>query len=310
MLGVAFVMNYLLEQAAERHGDRLRIIDKKHLTDLKDIIEDFKKSEALNDFQKWIVDEKYQFEVPDGDLKINSIILIAVHHPFCAKVNFVRNGKKYTFLSLVRPEFNENSEYLSNFAKEYGYSFIEAPDLPMKRLAVHSGLAKYGRNNITYIDGLGSNFSYYAYFSDMLCEDDTWGEMQNEGLCNSCKLCIANCPTGAICKDRFLIDNQKCLSCINEVTGEIPTWVPVTVHHTLYDCLICQRVCPMNAKQRNDVVEGIYFTEEETDMLLEGKPIDTFSDNAQSKIKRLGLDEWYAAIPRNLEILFQQDTII
>jgi len=28
----------------------------------------------------------------------------------------------------------------------------------MKRLGEHSGLAKYGRNNITYVDDLGRNF--------------------------------------------------------------------------------------------------------------------------------------------------------
>jgi epoxyqueuosine reductase len=193
---------------------------------------------------------------------------------------------------------------------EYGYSFVEAANLPMKRLAVHSGLAKYGRNNVTYIDGLGSNFSYYAYFSDINCEDDTWGEIKNMGICDSCRSCVENCPTGAILKDRFLIDNQKCLSCINEVKDEFPSWVPITAHHTLYDCLICQRVCPMNVKQINNFIEGISFSEEETGMLLEGKPIDTFSDDVRSKIYKLGINDWYDAIPRNLETLFQQDALI
>ncbi|WP_256311538.1 hypothetical protein [Tissierella carlieri] len=49
----------------------------------------------------------------------------------------------------------------------------------MKRLGEHSDLAKYGRNNVTYVDDLGSNFSYTAYFSDIMCEEDTWGEVEN-----------------------------------------------------------------------------------------------------------------------------------
>ena len=32
-------------------------------------------------------------------------------------------------------------------------------NIPLKRLAVESGAAVYGRNNITYVDGLGSLYS-------------------------------------------------------------------------------------------------------------------------------------------------------
>lgn len=70
---------------------------------------------------------------------------------------------------------------------------------------MHSGLAKYGRNNITYVNGLGSNFS------DIKCQEDTWGEVQNESFCNECNLCGEHCPTGAILEYRFLIDTLECL---------------------------------------------------------------------------------------------------
>jgi epoxyqueuosine reductase len=116
---------------------------------------------------------------------------------------------------------------------------------------------------------------------------------------------MENCPTGAIRKDRFLIDNQKCLSFVNESPGEFPDWIPVIAHHTLYDCLICQRICPMNYQQVDNINECISFTEEETYMLLDGKPINTFSEELKTKIYILGIDEWYKAIPRNLKTLFE-----
>lgn len=293
------------EKVAIEHGDRLKVISIEHLKELKKIIEDFKEQEELNDFQKWIANELYQFETPEEDFKVNSIILIAIHHPFYAKVDFLTEGKKKTFLSLVRSDFDKVEEYLRKLTEKNRHSIKIAKNLPLKRLATHSGLAKYGRNNITYIDGLGSNFSYVAYFSDMMCEEETWGDMKNAEHCNKCNLCIENCPTGAIRKDRFLIDNQRCLSCINEVPGEFPAWIPATAHHTLYDCLMCQRICPMNYQQADDVIECISFTQEETNMLLEGKPIDTFSEKFKTKVYMLGMDEWYEAIPRNLKILFE-----
>lgn len=294
-----------IEMIALEHGDRLKVISIDHLKDLSETITIFKEQEELNDFQRWIVNELYQFETYEEDFKINSIILVAIQHPFYAKVDFFKDGKKKTFLSLVRADFNKTEEYVKKFVEKNGYSIKVANNLPLKRLGSHSGLAKYGRNNITYVDGLGSNFSYAAYFSDMICEEDNWGEAKNADTCNKCNLCIENCPTGAIRKDRFLIDNQKCLSAVNEVPGEFPTWVPVAAHHTLYDCLICQRICPMNHKQQNNVIDSISFSEEETDMLLAGRPIDTFSDESKTKIYFLGMNDWYEAIPRNLKTLFE-----
>lgn len=299
-------MNKELENTAMEHGDRIKIIAIEHLKDLKELIDFFKEEEELNDFQKWIVNDLYQFEIPEYDFKINSVILMAIHHPFYARVTFKKDGIKKTFLSLVRSDFTEAETYLTEIVEKKGYSLKTAERLPLKRLGVHSGLAKYGRNNITYIDGLGSNFSYAAYFSDMICKEDSWGELRDAEPCNNCNRCVESCPTGAIRKNRFLIDNQRCLSCINEVSGEFPQWLPLSVHHTLYDCLICQRVCPMNSKQSTSVIDNIAFTEEETKMLLEGKPINNFTKDLQDKVFLLGLDEWYDAIPRNLKVLFSQ----
>lgn len=298
-------MQNKFEKIAIEHGDRLKVISIEHLKELRRIIENFKDQEELNDFQKWIINKLYQFQIPREDFKVNSIILIAIHHPFYAKVDFIKEGKKKTFLSLVNCDFNKTEEYLRKFVEENGYSIKLAKNLPMKRLGAHSGLAKYGRNNITYINGLGSNFTYATYFSDMMCEEDTWGKVENAANCSNCNLCIKHCPTGAILKNRFLIDNQKCLSCINEVPGEFPDWLSKTAHHTLYDCLICQRICPMNYKQMDTVIENISFTEEETNMLLAGKATDSFSNEFKRKIYRLGINKWYDAIPRNLKTLFE-----
>ncbi|WP_160680072.1 4Fe-4S double cluster binding domain-containing protein [Clostridium sp. C8-1-8] len=296
-------MKGTLERIAIENGDRLKIIPSIHLKDLEDILNDFKAKEALNDFQNWIVNELYQLDIPKQPFQVNSIILAAIPHPFYAKVKFTKEGVDKTFLSLVCSDFNKTEAYIKEYAEENHFSIVEAKILPFKRLAVHSGLAYYGRNNITYINGLGSNFSYKVYFTDLLCEEDTWGELKNAKACTNCSLCINNCPTGAIRKDRFLIDNTKCLSFFNEAPGEFPAWIPVQSHHTLYDCLKCQIICPMNQAQRNKIIENISFTEEETNLLLEGYPLDNLSTELKYKIDLLGINQWYNAIPRNLKTL-------
>jgi Uncharacterized Fe-S protein len=296
-------MNKELENIAIEKGDRLKVISVKHLGELQELLDNFMKEEELNEFQKWIIKDLYRFGLPEVDFDVKSVILIAIHHPFYAEVEFCKDGRKNQVLSLVRADFRAADNYLADYMRSKEYSIRAEYNLPIKRLAVHSGLAKYGRNNITYIDGMGSNFSYAAYFTDMPCEEDTWGEVNNAKACEKCNACIDNCPTKAIRADRFLIDNQKCLSCLNEMPGEFPEWLPESIHHTIYDCLICQRICPMNAGQKNKILRGISFNEEETNMLLEGKPLDAFTEEAQDKIRLLGMDEWYAAMPRNLSIV-------
>ncbi len=125
MTGRVIKMKNEFEKVATQHGDRLKVISIEHLKELREITEDFKEQEELNDFQKWIINELYQFEIPEEEFKINSIILVAIHHPFYAKVDFIVEGKKKTFLSLVRSDFNKTEEYIRKFTGERGYSIKE-----------------------------------------------------------------------------------------------------------------------------------------------------------------------------------------
>ena len=170
----------------------------------------------------------------------------------------------------------------------------------MKRLAVQSGLAEYGKNNITYVDGMGSYLAYMAFSSDIACVNDVWREVVVSQTCDGCDICMERCPTGAISKDNFMINNEKCLSAMNEDKRDFPEWVPHIAHHTPYDCLKCQVNCPMNA---NPEIIKVSFNQEETERLLGGAPYKDVSKELKKKINLLELDKW-ASIPRNLRILF------
>lgn len=299
-------MVHLLKQEALLHGDKLQILSIKRVQNLKNEIELFKKNEDLNGFQKWIVNNLYKFEAPTAEFIIKSIIVIAVPFPSYAIVEFMRQGKGYNFVSLAISDFDITEKYLNDFLRPINYHIKSAPNLPLKRLAAKCGLAVYGRNNICYVEGMGSYLSFGAYFSDIPCNDnDDWTEMRQADICTNCKICFNNCPTGAIRGERFLIDNERCLSYFNESPGEFPEWLPLSVHHCLYDCLKCQINCPMNKKYENNVIGPIRFSEDETDLILSGSPFDAFSPALKQKSKILGLNKWLDAIPRNLKILFE-----
>jgi epoxyqueuosine reductase len=295
-----------LQQWSSPQGVRLQGIPISRLQDVRSEIEDFKKTGELNGFQKWITTDLYRFDLPaDTGFPVRSLILAAIPHPFSARVGFVRQAKRHEVTSLVRSDFEAAENDLRDYLSARKYHLRPARNLPLKRLGVQSGLSVYGKNNITYVEGMGSQFSLAAYFSDAPCEQDAWREVRVAERCADCRVCFKSCPTGAIQKDRFLINNEICLSNLNESEGEFPGWLPKSVHHTLYDCLKCQIGCPMNKEYLTNTVGPIEFSEAETELLLSGSGWDDFPGEMQKKARYLGMDEWLESIPRNLKALFE-----
>lgn len=295
-------------QHALANGERATLIPIHRLQQVRNEIERFTHHEDLNSFQQWIVHNLYTFHVPKTEFSVQSILLLAIPHPFYAHVEFFYHGKTYHGLSLVMSDFDTTEKTLRTALRNGShqpYHMIPAHNIPLKRLAVHSGFAVYGRNNICYIDGLGSNFSFVAYFSDIPCDDPSWTDITTASLCAQCHACVKHCPTGAIHQGRFVIDNEKCLSYLNESSDPFPAWLPKTVHHCVYDCLQCQIHCPMNTKQTKHVVGPIYFTESETHDLLSGIRIEEYSGALKKKATYLGLHQWPDGIVKNIRVLME-----
>ena len=76
--------------------------------------------------------------------------------------------------------------------------------LPEKLLAVCAGLARYGRNNIAYVDGWGSFVELVTCVSELAPGADPWTGPRSLARCDSCAACRRACPSGAIGEDRFL----------------------------------------------------------------------------------------------------------
>ena len=299
-------MHNTLQQWAKARGNRLQVIPIRRLQDIRAEITAFRETEELNGFQQWITSGLYRFDLPAAEFPIRSILLLAIPHPFYAEVEFFSEGKIYPVISLVKSDFEGAQQELAKLLARQAHHLQPAVNIPLKRLAVQGGLAVYGKNNICFIDGMGSVFSFAAYFSDLECEADEWREVRVAEQCTHCLACFKHCPTGAIRKDHFLINNEVCLSNLNESPGEFPAWLPKAAHHCLYDCLQCQVICPLNQDYVHDIIGPICFSEEETQMLLAGRQWEETPPEMQRKAKLLGLDEWWANIPRNLRVLMDQ----
>ena len=122
-------------------GEQYKWIPVNHLSLLSEEINRFKEEADLNDFQKWIVSELYQFSLPETGFIIKSILLVAVPHPMYSQVTFQYKGKEYSCRSPVFPDFEEVRITVMDSLSRTGNKAVETQDLPLKRLSRAEWLA-------------------------------------------------------------------------------------------------------------------------------------------------------------------------
>lgn len=175
---------------------------------------------------------------------------------------------------------------------------------PLKLLAVRSGLSLYGRNNLTYVDGMGSYNRLVAWVSDLDPEEDTWQEARRMPECDHCRRCLDACPTGCIRPEQRLVDAETCLTNLNEFGKPFPDWVEHSWHNALVGCMACQSVCPKNQPYLKSAAWPYSFDEDETALLLSDPSEESLPRRTWKALQDLSMLYYYkvGVIQRNLKI--------
>ena len=268
-------------------GYQGRIVSIQHLGDLREGIEEHRRRGLFDRelYQTYL--SEFSFSPPDSLPEVRSMIVVAVPQPQI-QVTFIWDGEPTRLV--IPPTYPERKtdnrvrELLAEVLEPVGYRVAEAV-LPRKLLAVRSGLAAYGKNNITYVPGMGSFHGLVAVYSDLPVQEDNWREPQMMESCRDCSACLRHCPVGAITSERFLLRAERCITFHNEKPGSVPfpAWIDPSWHNCLVGCLHCQRICPQNREFVNWVEDGPQFSEEETALVLKGVPLDQLPADTNAK---------------------------
>jgi epoxyqueuosine reductase len=247
----------------------------------------------------------FDSEPPAGLADPRSLIVVAYADP-PVRFTFSREGKN---TPVMVPPTYLNAE-VKDAAVEAVLKQLLAPEgyraariaVPKKLLAVCSGLARYGRNNIAYVEGLGSYHRLAVFCSDAPCGEDGWTAPRMLERCEDCRVCQRSCPTGAIGSDRFLLHAERCLTLWNEKPGDVafPDWVEASWHNCLVGCMECQRACPENGALKGWCEEGVEFSEDETELVMAGVEPAKMPAPLVEKMRRWDLLALYEELPRNL----------
>jgi epoxyqueuosine reductase len=294
----------------KEYGWKGKMVSFDHINELRNAII-CRKEQGLID-KKLYLDQLgfFSFDPPADLPGTRSILIIAVPTPqmrviFKWQDRYVPVIVPPTYVSYT-PRTENTQEVLSNWLKREGYHLAK-PQLPLKTLAVCSGLAKYGRNNICYVDGMGSFLQLVGAFTDLPCNNDPWQEPKKLDRCESCTACLQHCPTKAISKNRFLLHAENCLTYHNEAANDFPSWINPSWHHCLIGCLRCQTICPENKTVINWFEDRAEFSEQETALFIQGLPFDQLPKDMIIKIKSLEINEDYRLLCRNLSMIIEQE---
>ncbi len=241
-----------------------------------------------------------------------SVILAAVpDRP--VRMQFTLDGERFTVMTApgyLRAPDPRPSVAIAETLSPFGHSIAPA-FAPLKTLGTMSGFSRYGRNNISYVDGLGSFVALAAFISDLECDDAPAQAQETLPHCASCHACRSACPTGAIGEDRFLIHAERCITFWNEKDPEVPfpDWIELEWHNALFGCMHCQRVCPENRPLLDRVFEGPTFDEATTRLLLSGPKKEDLPPELAPVLEPWRLTDLLSYLPRNLGVLVKKEML-
>ncbi len=180
--------------------------------------------------------------------------------------------------------------------------------MPLKLLAARSGLGRYARNGLVFVDGMGSYNVLYAFLTDHSFAQDNWTDLQILDECNHCHACVKSCPTGCINRRDYNVNIDKCLTLYNENAGEFPNYILGSMHHALMGCMQCKAPCPANEgiADLSGNLEDV--SEEETRKILKGTPDDALLKSLQRKLRQFraaASKDQFPIFKRNLSVLIR-----
>lgn len=291
----------------ERNGLRATIAPISRIDDAIKEIRGLHKAGTLGDgfYNEWMI-PYVDVRFPRALRNPKSVLLVSTP-AYQRRTTFRVNGRAHEFI--VPPTYGralaarQNIRRIVATVRERDRPKLATVHPPLKLLAVRSGLAMYGRNNITYVPGFGSFQRLSAFYTDVDAPDGQWYDKRALPKCGKCRACLSACPTKAISEDRFLIRAERCLTCMNERSAKhaFPSWVKPSWHNALIGCMICQRACPYDREFLDKIEDGASFSEEETEMILKGKHIGRKGAAVQRKLKSVGV--YPEVLPRNLKVL-------
>ncbi len=191
-----------------------------------------------------------------------SVVVVGLAYRWDAAEPEVRDGtalrgrvSSYAWGTDYHEVMERGLQRLAAFLTEHGaavarYSVDTGPLLD-RAVAHRAGLGWFGKNTMLITKtGHGS----YVFLGEILTDLPLDPDAPAGGSCGRCRICLDQCPTGAIVAP-FVVDARRCISYLTiELRGWIPRELRPLMQTWVFGCDVCQDVCPHNTL----VKEGLH----------------------------------------------------
>ena len=254
------------------------------------------------------------FKVPGDFPNAKSVVVFAVYSKNMYS-NFWLDGQSHRILvpfQYYNDDLNADKLIVllqKDIIKRPNVRFMDVSSrVPLKLLAARSGLGRYARNGLVFVDGMGSYNVLYAFLTDHSFAEDNWTNLEILDECNRCHACERTCPTRCINRWNYSVNIDKCLTLYNENPGDFPNYILGSMHHALMGCLQCKAPCPVNegVAELSGKLEDI--SEEETRKILKGAVDDALLKSLQRKLRQFRATasrDQFPILKRNLSVLIR-----
>jgi epoxyqueuosine reductase len=212
-------------------------------------------------------------------------------------------GKDYH--DVISGKLNKLLEYIKDTEPlAEGRVFVDSGFILEKAWAKEAGLGWQGKHSVVINKKTGSFFFIGILVLNIELQYD---EPFRENLCGNCRICIDECPTGAINGDRT-IDTRKCIANLTiEGRGPVPEDILPKIGRRVYGCDKCQEVCPWNRHAVQNTTPEFKLSKEVAEMTLaEWQSLTPerfdrlFGNSAMSRVK-------YEKLMQNINLVTKSD---
>lgn len=162
-----------------------------------------------------------------------------------------------------------------------------------RAIAARAGVGWYGKNSMIIIPRHGS----WAMLGELYLDIEIEPDQPLPNNCGRCRICIDQCPTGAIIEP-YRVDANRCTSFLTiEERGPIARELRPLMGNWVFGCDVCQNVCPYTgaAEIVDDPAfrpaghENVYPSLEFLMTMTEAQFRATWSGTPVTRTKRSGL---------------------
>ncbi len=183
-----------------------------------------------------------------------------------------------------------------------------------RAVAARSGLGWYGKHSCIIVPGHGS----WVMLGELLLDLDLEPDPPLDRDCGRCRICMTQCPTGAIIAP-YTVSAPLCLSFQTiEQRGAIPAAIRPKMGDWVYGCDICQEVCPYTKAARPepdpeflpDHVDHAYPSLRWLLEMTDDEFRSRYTGRATLRTKRVGLARNAAVALGNVGTAIDLDTLL